>query len=243
MADQTKYIIQVGTTQAPEHIYIKVTQDGPYHVYGAPKLSQVIIEQNASGNSGRYAQGQKFQSKEEMYLCRCGHSQHAPFCDGSHLKQQVHLTETASFEPLLNGSTEIDGPKQILTDNEHYCAFSRFCDNGNQVWGEVTMHGESHEKLTEFMVHSCAGGRLLVFDRETMQPIENDEGAGIYAIEDPAIGCSGPLMVRGGVRVESANGESYEIRNRQALCRCGQSSNKPFCDGSHASVKYQDGIK
>ena len=44
------------------------------------------------------------------------------------------------------------------------------------------------------------------------------------------------------IRVESASGESYEIRNRQALCRCGASSNKPFCDGSHASIKFQDGL-
>nr|WP_174505395.1 CDGSH iron-sulfur domain-containing protein [Acinetobacter sp. Marseille-Q1620] len=243
MTTKPKYIIQVGTTAAPDSVFIQVTKDGPYKVSGAPQLLQVFIEQNETGNSGRYASGKTFESKDEMYLCRCGHSHHAPFCDGSHLKNEVHLTEKASFEPLLEGSMEIDGPKQILTDNEHYCAFSRFCDNGNQVWNEVQMHGESHEKLTEFMVHACAGGRLLVFDRETQQPIEHAENAGIYAIEDPAIGCSGPLMVRGGIRVESANGESYEIRNRQALCRCGESSNKPFCDGTHASVKYHDGIE
>lgn len=243
MSKQSNYIIQVGSTPATDNIYIQVTKDGPYKVHGAPQLMQVIIEQNESGNSGRYAQGQQFESKDEMYLCRCGHSQNAPFCDGSHLKNQVHLQETASFQPLLDGSTEIDGPKQVLTDNEHYCAFSRFCDNGNQVWNEVQMEGTEHEKLTEFMVHACAGGRLLVFDRDLGKPIETVEQAGIYAIEDPAIGCSGPLMVRGGVRVESVAGESYEIRNRQALCRCGQSSNKPFCDGTHASVKYQDSIK
>ena len=105
------------------------------------------------------------------------------------------------------------------------------------------MPDEAHEKLTEFMVHSCAAGRLLVIDRETIQPIENSEDPGVYAIEDPGMNCSGPLMVRGGVRVESAAGQSYEIRNRQALCRCGQSANKPFCDGSHASAQYQDGIQ
>jgi len=243
MTNSTKYIIQTGSTAAPEAIYIEVTPAGPYKVHGSPKLLQVFIEQNASGNSGHYAAGKSFESKEEMHLCRCGRSKNAPFCDGSHAKSQVDLEEKASFAPLLEGSQEIDGPTQILTDNERYCAYSRFCDNGKRVWNEVQMAGESHEKLTEFMVHSCSGGRLLVIDRETLLPIEHAEDAGIYAIEDPAMQCSGPLMVRGGVRVQSATGASYEIRNRQALCRCGQSSNKPFCDGSHASVKYQDGIK
>lgn len=243
MTNKTKYIIQVGSTVAPENIFIQVTKGGPYLVHGSPKLLQVMIEQNESGNSGKYASGKSFESKDPMYLCRCGQSKNAPFCDGSHTKAHVNLDEVASFQPLLEGSQEIDGPTRILTDNEHYCAFSRFCDNGEQVWGEVQKSGAEHEKLTEFMVHACAGGRLLVFDRETQQPIENVEEAGIYPIEDPAEGCSGPLMVRGGVRVESASGESYEIRNRQALCRCGQSSNKPFCDGSHASVKYKDGMQ
>jgi len=39
--------------------------------------------------------------------------------------------------------------------------------------------------------------------------------------------------VRGGIPVESSEGQVYEIRNRVTLCRCGKSYNKPFCDGSH----------
>jgi CDGSH-type Zn-finger protein len=45
--------------------------------------------------------------------------------------------------------------------------------------------------------------------------------------------------VRGGIAVVSADGEQYEVRNRMTLCRCGASSNKPFCDGTHASIKFQ----
>jgi CDGSH-type Zn-finger protein len=30
------------------------------------------------------------------------------------------------------------------------------------------------------------------------------------------------------------------VRNRVTLCRCGASNNKPFCDGTHASIKFQD---
>jgi CDGSH-type Zn-finger protein len=46
--------------------------------------------------------------------------------------------------------------------------------------------------------------------------------------------------VRGAIPIESASGKQYERRNRVTLCRCGASENKPFCDGSHLSVKFND---
>jgi hypothetical protein len=36
----------------------------------------------------------------------------------------------------------------------------------------------------------------------------------IGVVEDPALGCSGPLYVKGGIRIESENGLPYEVRNR-----------------------------
>jgi CDGSH-type Zn-finger protein len=39
----------------------------------------------------------------------------------------------------------------------------------------------------------------------------------------------------------AADGFAYEQRNRQTLCRCGHSSNKPFCDGTHAAIDFDDG--
>ena len=62
----------------------------------------------------------------------------------------------------------------------------------------------------------------------------------IGLIEDPVIKVSGPIWVKGGIRIESSDGSSYEIRNRVTLCRCGQSQNKPFCDGTHVSAKWHD---
>jgi uncharacterized Fe-S cluster protein YjdI len=44
---------------------------------------------------------------------------------------------------------------------------------------------------------------------------------------------NGPLLVRGGVRVLAADGSLLYEGDRAALCRCGGSGNKPFCDGSH----------
>ncbi|HEY2476158.1 MAG TPA: CDGSH iron-sulfur domain-containing protein [Candidatus Cybelea sp.] len=64
----------------------------------------------------------------------------------------------------------------------------------------------------------------------------------ISLIEDPAMKCSGPLWVRGGVRIEGAGGQEFEVRNRVTLCRCGASQNKPFCDGTHADIGFNDGL-
>jgi CDGSH-type Zn-finger protein len=49
--------------------------------------------------------------------------------------------------------------------------------------------------------------------------------------------------VKGGVQIKSSDGFVYEPRNRVTLCRCGQSGNKPFCDGTHISMKFNDGDK
>ena len=46
-------------------------------------------------------------------------------------------------------------------------------------------------------------------------------------------GIKGPMMVKGGIPVEGADGKIYPIRESVSLCRCGKSKNKPFCDGSH----------
>jgi CDGSH-type Zn-finger protein len=45
---------------------------------------------------------------------------------------------------------------------------------------------------------------------------------------------SGPYLVRGPVTLTDADGHEYAIASDDiALCRCGGSQNKPFCDGSH----------
>jgi CDGSH-type Zn-finger protein len=52
-------------------------------------------------------------------------------------------------------------------------------------------------------------------------------------------GCAGPIWLRGGIALVAADGFEYERRNRVTLRRCGASRNKPFCDGTHASIKFQ----
>ena len=46
---------------------------------------------------------------------------------------------------------------------------------------------------------------------------------------------NGPLLVKGEVTLKDAQGNTYNLEGKDtfALCRCGTSGNKPYCDGSH----------
>lgn len=52
---------------------------------------------------------------------------------------------------------------------------------------------------------------------------------------------NGPYVVHGDdVQVVDWNGNAYEVKRRPiALCRCGGSTTKPFCDGTHSKVGFQ----
>ena len=52
---------------------------------------------------------------------------------------------------------------------------------------------------------------------------------------------NGPYVVEGDdVRVIDWNGAEYQVERRPiALCRCGASTNKPFCDGTHSRIGFQ----
>lgn len=49
----------------------------------------------------------------------------------------------------------------------------------------------------------------------------------------------GPLLVRGPFRLVDQDGEPIEVGHRTvALCRCGKSRIRPFCDGTHKAVRF-----
>jgi CDGSH-type Zn-finger protein len=52
----------------------------------------------------------------------------------------------------------------------------------------------------------------------------------------------GPLVVEGDIEIVDADGNPFSVssnRPNKALCRCGHSSNRPFCDGSHRHHNFQ----
>jgi len=48
------------------------------------------------------------------------------------------------------------------------------------------------------------------------------------------------LIVKGPMEITSMDGQSHTTRNKAALCRCGHSDNKPFCDASHKRCGFND---
>lgn len=53
---------------------------------------------------------------------------------------------------------------------------------------------------------------------------------------------NGPLVIQGAFKIVDHLGNEFTIpagKDTVALCRCGQSSNKPFCDGSHRACGFQ----
>lgn len=49
---------------------------------------------------------------------------------------------------------------------------------------------------------------------------------------------NGPVLVEGNLEICSGTGHTINRVTKTALCRCGQSANKPYCDGTHAKVGF-----
>ncbi|WP_104385843.1 CDGSH iron-sulfur domain-containing protein [Sphingobacterium sp. HMA12] len=236
--------VQIGSTVNTSEIYIEVTKDGPYILHGQVPFHLQYIIPDRGGVSRSYENGESFKLDPETYLCRCGLSKNKPYCDNSHMQARssgVDLTDRATLHDSLQTAEIIEGPVFSLSDDEKLCAFARFCDQGRRIWNDINYSDEQSLTGAVNMAHSCPSGRLLVWNQNNT-PVEENTGAEIGLIEDVLNQCSGPIALWGGIPVKSSNGKYYEVRNRQTLCRCGQSANKPFCDGTHASMEFQDGL-
>jgi CDGSH-type Zn-finger protein len=169
----------------------------------------------------------------ERWLCRCGSSQNKPFCDSSHRRVGFEATDTADPGAREERAEQYRGPGVALSDDRSRCAHAGFCaTRDSNVWKMVrdTERAEV-SSLVVAMVQRCPSGALGVSvggdELEPAQPLE------IGLVPD------GPLWVTGGVTVRRSDGVELETRGRVTLCRCGQSANKPLCDGSHARAGFR----
>ncbi len=83
------------------------------------------------------------------------------------------------------------------------------------------------------IVERCPSGALSYSDKDGVPetaPAENTV----------TVAYNGPLYARGELAIEGAPEDMPGVRFRAALCRCGQSANKPFCDNTHIEIEFQD---
>ncbi|MDR0833590.1 MAG: CDGSH iron-sulfur domain-containing protein [Candidatus Symbiothrix sp.] len=233
--------VQEGSHAAPETYYIAIQKNGPYLVYGKPPINHELLIPDETGWSWSYQQGEKVEDCESpIALCRCGQSKHKPCCDGTHEDVEWDAAETAAKDTIA--PQQFTNQDFILNDNKEYCATARFCDGHGDIWHllqkkELT---EGEKNTVKHQGKHCPSGRLRLQNATTGEIYEPKFDPGIGILEDPVLKVSGPIWVKGGIRVQSAGGESYTIRNRVTLCRCGHSSNKPFCDGTHVTICFKD---
>lgn len=92
--------------------------------------------------------------------------------------------------------------------------------------------GNAPAQAVAAVVRSCPTGALH-YVLEGGEPEQPDATTTITPSPD------GPLMIRGNLVIRAPGGEQREVR--AALCRCGQSGNKPYCDGTHRKVGWTSG--
>jgi len=213
---------------------IKIVKNGPYIVSGAVPLMKMVIGTDEEGNSYNWRSEEIVPCGGNYALCRCGQSKNKPFCDGTHGEVGFDGTEIASKKPYLDEAVETEGPDLTLTDVWSLCDHSRFCMRAGGI-RKLIAESDNPEarELAIQQGKNCPSGRLVVWDKKTGEPIEPEFEQSIAVVHDPLKDCEGPIWVRGGIPIESADGTLYETRNRVTLCQCGKSENKPFCDGRH----------
>lgn len=220
---------------------IKIIKNGPYVIEDMNKIIVESYQHYTNKHILESVTNKVIEVEGKINLCRCGESKNKPFCDGSHVKVDFDGEETADLSSYIERSEKITGPGIDLLDDNR-CAFARACHRERgEVW-TLTEQSDNNENIREVMegASACPAGRLTAV--KDHQLIEDEYEDTIGLAQDPENGVSASLNIRGTFTLEGANGQLYEQRNRMALCRCGKSQNKPFCDASHVNANFQDSI-
>jgi CDGSH-type Zn-finger protein len=216
---------------------IVVEANGPYRVEGGVPLvrkMQVVSEQ---GEPLTWKKGESIPSEDPCWLCRCGHSQDKPFCDGTHNKIGFQGTESADTNPSASRRRVFAGQGIEVHRDHLICMQSGFC--GTRFGNLQKMVNDTGDvrirSLVIAMVERCPSGSYTYTMNAGEPDIEPDLPKQIAITtemtdEGPVMGS---LWVTGGIPIERSDGQPLETRNRVTLCRCGLSSMMPLCDGTH----------
>src|SRR5216684_4247914 len=129
-----------------------------------------------------------------------------------------HMREYATDEIVVEW-------KPRLCSHSHNCVNSlpQVFDETRRPW--VKVEAATADEV-EAAVALCPSGALRA-RRVGAEVAKREQSVELRA------SANGPLLVTGGVRILDAEGAVLYEGEKAALCRCGGSSNKPFCDGTH----------
>lgn len=216
---------------------LTVRPNGPYLLSSQVPVRRSQIVHSEHGEPMTYDSEAPLDTGQGLTaLCRCGASDNKPFCDGTHTQADWDGTEAQRPSTYDERATDLGGSHIQVSDDRSICVHAGFCGNRvANVWKLVDSTDDSITRIQVMnMVERCPSGALTYTLEDGEEPNEPDLPTEVAVLTD------GPLYLQGNIIVVSSDGDDHEIRNRVTLCRCGESANKPYCDGQHKDAGFQD---
>ena len=125
-----------------------------------------------------------------------------------------------------------NGPLHIVGDLELKNSNGDLIERNNELY--LCRCGMSNNKPYCDGQHKQQGFRQSA---EFIKPPKSEVGIANEGVLEIKVQPNGPLIFKGVASIEDRTGQKV-IRKVGGLCRCGQSSNSPFCDGTHAKIDF-----
>ena len=190
------------------------------------------------------SKGEKLSNIQGIALCRCGASKNKPFCDGTHsiIGFSSKNNEDNGNKKTSSKRKSYVGKKITIHDNRKICSHAAECVNNlpsvfrlnQRPWINPDDETTAIEKIIE-TIKKCPSGALSY----SIDSIEYRDYDGKPLVK---VSKDGPYLVSGGIELilEEVDFPEDVSREHYTLCRCGASSNKPFCDGIHSTINFKD---
>jgi CDGSH-type Zn-finger protein len=213
---------------------ITVSPNGPYLVVGGVPLYRRRAVHSEHGEPLTWETTAELEQRDRYALCRCGASANKPYCDGTHARDGFGA-EDAAVGTYDERAAVLGGTGMTVRDDRSICQHAGFCGTRlTNVWKLVSQTDESTVRAQIIgMIERCPSG-ALTYRLDGSADVEPLLAQAIAVTDD------GPLWVTGSIPVAGGDGRPLESRNRLTLCRCGQSANKPLCDGRHKEAGFED---
>lgn len=181
--------------------------------------------------------GKKCSAPKGTALCRCGASESKPFCDGTHGK--IHFNERKETDDHLDKRKDYVGKEITIHDNRGICSHVGYCSDSlpsvfkyqSNPW--IDPDGASKEEIIE-TIKKCPSGALSY-------SIKGKEYRDQEREPEVQVSKDGPYFVTGDIEIVGHKNRAQKVSEEHCtLCRCGSSKNKPFCDGTHYDIGFED---